>query len=385
MQTSSFEHLTNILAIRLDNIGDVVMTSPALRALRRAYPGARISLMASPAGSQVAPLLPWVDRTITWEAVWQDIAKKSLPAPQKEYSLIELLKKQRFDAAFIFTSFSQSPYPPAYACTLAGIPVRVGQSREFGGGLLSHWVKPPADHQYQADRNLHLLREVGIPVESNAMELHVSAADQHSASALLASAGIGPEQPFVVLAPGASASARRYDETRFAEVSRRLVSETHLPVVLVGSQREIGAFPALEALAEQPDVVQPNRLISLLGKTSLPEMAGIIQRSRLLIGNNSGAMHIASALDRPMVILYSGTELLEQFAPPDGKARFLNRPTHCTPCHGFQCPYHLECLEVPADEVFSAAMDLIRQDFSAMQDLSATTTAVQTIDEPIKR
>src|SRR5512146_2310866 len=157
MPTSLPDSLQRILAIRLDNIGDVVMTGPALRALRQAYPSARITLMASPAGSQVIPLLPWVDDGITWRAVWQDIGQNVPVEPEKEYQRVELLKERDVEAAFIFTSFSQSPYPPAYACYLAGIPIRAGQSPEFGGGLLSHWVRPLDQAAYQVDRNLHLL------------------------------------------------------------------------------------------------------------------------------------------------------------------------------------------------------------------------------------
>src|SRR5512146_568882 len=119
MPTSLPDSLQRILAIRLDNIGDVVMTGPALRALHLVYPSARITLMASPAGSQVIPLLPWVDDGITWRAVWQDIGQHVPVEPDKERRLVEILKEHAFDAAFIFTSFSQSPYPPAYACYLA--------------------------------------------------------------------------------------------------------------------------------------------------------------------------------------------------------------------------------------------------------------------------
>jgi ADP-heptose:LPS heptosyltransferase len=127
MPNIPFNTLKNILAIRLDNIGDVVMTGPALRALRQAAPGAKITLMASPGGSQVAPLLPWIEDVITWRAVWQDISQNAPMAPENEFELVNLLAAQSFDAAFIFTSFSQSPHPPAYACYLARIPLRAGQ------------------------------------------------------------------------------------------------------------------------------------------------------------------------------------------------------------------------------------------------------------------
>jgi lipopolysaccharide heptosyltransferase II len=349
-----------ILAIRLDNIGDVVMTGPALRALKQIYPQARLTLMASPAGSQAAPLLPWVDDVITWRASWQDISKDAAVDIEKETELVRLLKSGSFDAAFIFTSFSQSPYPPAYACALAGIPVRVGQSKEFGGSLLSQWVKPLPDQSHQVDRNLHLLREAGIHVMDDRLELRVGDEDQQNADLALIRAGISPGAAFLALAPGASAVSRRYPEERFATAAQLLAVEGGLPLVLLGSPREVGKFPVLEQLAaEQPDIH------NFIGQTSLAEMAGIIRRASVVLCNNSGSMHIAAALQRPSVILFAGTELQEQWVPrtrEDFAARVLNRPTPCTPCHRFDCPYQLACLDIPAEETAAAALALINNE-----------------------
>jgi lipopolysaccharide heptosyltransferase II len=354
MHTNPFSSLKNILAIRLDNIGDVVMTGPAIRALRQANPGAKITMMASPGGSQVTPLLPWVDDVIAWRAVWQDISKDVPVTPEKELELVQLLAERAFDAAFIFTSFSQSPYPPAYACYMARIPLRVGQSKEFGGGLLSHWVKPLEEPTYQVDRNLHLLRGLDIPVADDRLELRVPPAAQHSVEALLAESGIGPQQPYVALAPGASAKARRYDEERFAAAVEQISEQARLPVVLIGSPREVGKFPTLETLATLTYHVH-----SLIGRTSVVEMGGIIQRSALVITNNSGSLHMAAAFNRPLVALYSGTETLEQWAPRTRALEILNRPTHCSPCYNFECPYQMECLDIPPEAVATAALRLL--------------------------
>ena len=358
MPSNPFEHLQRILTIRLDNIGDVVMLSPALRALRQAYPQAEIALMASNAGTQVAPLLTWIDEVITWRAIWQEIGKDLPTEPEKERELFRLLEAKKFDAAFIFTSFSQSPFPPAYACYMAGIPLRVGQSREFGGGLLSHWIRPLPDEVHQVERNLNLLWGTGVPAEDRNLELHIPPADQQRVSAILVQVGIGPAQSFIALAPGASAAARRYDEKRFAEAARMLVSQTGIPVVVIGSPREMGTFPTLESLAGSSPLVH-----SLIGKTSVVEMAEIIRRSALVIANNSGSMHIADAFQRPMVILFSGTETLQQWMPRSPNARILNRPTECTPCRGFQCPYQMECLDVPAEEIVTTALSLFKASF----------------------
>jgi ADP-heptose:LPS heptosyltransferase len=347
--------LSRILAIRLDNIGDVVMLGPALRALRQAYPAARITLMASPAGSQAAPLLPWVDDVITWRAVWQDIGKDVVVDVEKERELVALLDRRRFDAALIFTSFSQSPYPPAYACYLAAISIRAGQSNEFGGGLLTHWVRPPAGSQYQVERNLHLLREAGIPAADTSLELRVPAEETRRAEEILAGRGIPAGSPYLVLAPGASAAARRYDETRFAQAARFLIDATGLPLVILGSPRETGKFPALQALA-----AEDTRVVSLFGETTVAEMAGVIQRAALVIANNSSAMHMAAAFRRPAVILFAGTERLEEWAPRLELVRILNRYTTCSPCRAFQCPYQMECLDIPAEEVASTGLELLQ-------------------------
>jgi ADP-heptose:LPS heptosyltransferase len=110
---SDWLSVRNLLVMRLDNIGDVIMTSPALRALRENLPDAKITLMASPSGSSAASLLPWIDQILPWRALWQDLGKLAFD-PTREWKLIELLQARQFDAAIIFTSFSQSPYPAGF-------------------------------------------------------------------------------------------------------------------------------------------------------------------------------------------------------------------------------------------------------------------------------
>src|SRR3954470_4521577 len=105
-----------LLVVRLDNIGDCVMTGPALRSLRNAFPTAKIVMLASRAGAQITPLLPWIDETIVHRALWQDASGALAFDPQRELAFVEQLRDGRFDAAIIFTSFSQSPHAAAFAC-----------------------------------------------------------------------------------------------------------------------------------------------------------------------------------------------------------------------------------------------------------------------------
>jgi ADP-heptose:LPS heptosyltransferase len=356
MLSKSWRDVRRLLVVRLDNIGDVVLLGPSLRALRQTLPQAAITLLASPAGSQVAPLLPWVDDVIVHRAAWQDVGHNIPQHPAWEMAFIDQLKQRRFDAAIIFTSFSQSPYPPAYACYLAGIPLRLGQSPHFGGSILSDWVKPPPDKRHQAERNLFLLESIGFPVSDRQLALCIPEAVQEAADRLLYQRSIEPETPFILVAPGASCSARRYPARRFAAVLQLLAERTQnqLPLVVVGSEQEKEPF--------QPILANDlgGRLVSLVGETTLPELAAVINQAGVVLANNSSSLHITDALKRPMVILYSGTEYESQWKPRQAPAALLRRDTVCSPCFAFRCPYSLGCLDIPPQEVAEAVLSKIK-------------------------
>lgn len=353
-----------VLVVRLDNIGDVIMLGPALRAIRANLPQARITLMATPGGSQAAPLLPWVDDVMIHRVLWQDISGAWPLDPARELALVDEIRGRKFDAAIIFTSFTQSPHPPAYVCYLAGIPLRIAQSKEFGGGVLTQWVRPLGDESHQVDRNLHLLRSAGFELAGTHLEVRVPAEAQARADELLAASGILPGQPFIALAPGASAAARRYNPERFGRVAAALGGRSHpltgepLTVALLGSQREIDLIGGM-AVAGRPGI------ISLAWQTSVSELAGIINRAALVLANNSGPLHLADALNRPMVIMYSGTEWETQWQPRAAPATLMRRPTPCSPCFAFQCPYNMECLDFAPEEVVEATLTMLERTYAA--------------------
>lgn len=342
--------LKRILVMRPDNLGDVVLLTPALRTLAEHFPQARLTLLASPAGAAVAPLIPELDAVWVHRALWQDLQARPFE-PEAELGFIDALRERAFDAAFLFTSFSQSPYAPAYACYLAGIPVRVGQARDFGGAVLTHWVQPAADGLHQAERNLHMLASVGLAARSRKLALQVPAEARTQARTTLGHAGVRAGDPFICLAPGASCAARRYPAERYAEVVRRLVRQTGLPVVVVGTARE-------QALVAE---VAGSQGVALAGMLDVPALTAVIDDAALVVANDSGCMHLADACGKPQVVLFSGTELESQWRPRRSPAILLRRPTSCTPCYGFQCRYALECLDIPPSEVESAVVLMLRR------------------------
>lgn len=341
-----------VLAVRLDNIGDVVMLTPALTSLKAALPEARLTLMASPAGAQVAPMLASVDDTIVVRALWQDASGRLGFSPEREQALIARIAEERFDAAFIFTSFSQSPHPPGYVCYLAGVPLRIGQSKEFGGGVLSHTADGLPDEAHQVERNLSLLGRMDVPVVDDGLRLDVPDEVLRKAEGLLAGAGVDSMRPYVVVAPGASCRARAYPPDRWSAVLDGLVRQVGMPVVLVGTEGE-----TVQVAGDMPIA----GLVSLGGRTTVPELAAVIAGASLVVANNSAPMHIAEAFQRPTVVTYSGTDLVSQWRPRKAPARILRKPTACSPCYGFACPFDLECLDIPPKMVVDNAMALLSE------------------------
>ena len=340
--------------MRPDNIGDVVMIGPAVRAIREVAPRSRITLLASPAGSLAAPLLPWIDDVLVESVSWQQLDRGGAGwDPGRDAALIERLRGGRFDAAFIFTSFSQSPWPAAYACLLAGIPVRVGRELGFGGALLTHAVPEAPDGTHQVERSLGLLEAVGMPVADRRLAVRIPAEARRSAEAMLHAEGVDPGGPYVVLAPGASCEARRMPAALALGTAQRLAQSAGAgpaAVVLVGGAKDTDATAPIARL----DGVR-----SIVARTRIPELAAVIAGARLLVTAHSAPMHLADAVGTPTVVAFSGTDLEQEWGPRAAPARLLRRDTACAPCRGFTCPFDLACLDLDAGAVVAAGRDLI--------------------------
>jgi ADP-heptose:LPS heptosyltransferase len=212
-----------------------------------------------------------------------------------------------------------------------------------------------ADSVHQVDRNAAVVEAAGIPVPDRTLAVAPAPAACEEAGRALAGLGIGEGEPFVLVAPGASCAARRYGAARYAGVAARLAGRLSWPVVLTGSPRETALVETIRLRANSPAVR------SLGGDVGVPALAAILARARLLIGNNSGPMHLADAVRCPMVILFSGTDTEEQWRPRGAPAILLRRPTACHPCYRFECPYQMECLDLPPEEVVSACVSLVER------------------------
>lgn len=350
-----WSRIRRALVVRLDNVGDVVMLTPSLRALRGRLPSSHISLLTSPAGGLVADMIPWIDGLVVHSPLWQQISPRPGVGVVEDLDLVDTLAHQGFDAAFIFTSFRQSPHPPAFACLLAGIDIRAGQSKEFGGLVLTHAVDPLDDAVHQVDRNLHLLESLGIAAPDRVTEVRPPLSARDQADGLLASAGLPPGEPYLVLAPTASCPARSCSPQQALALTDRITRRLDCPVVVVGGDRPRD----LEAARFITGGVQTGSVVSLAGMTSIPVLASIVAGAAVAVTTNSGALHLADATATPQVVLYSGTDLIDQWRPRQSEHVIVTQATTCSPCYRLTCPFDMECLDLDLDEVVAAVGRLL--------------------------
>jgi ADP-heptose:LPS heptosyltransferase len=354
----------HVLAVRLDNLGDVLMTTPALAAIRHALPQARITLLASPAGAALAPHLPCVDQAIAFEAPWTGGAPPDSASREgrggslgrRERQLTERLAAQRFDAAIIFTVCTQSALPAALLCRMAGIPLRLAHARENPYALLSDWI-PDTDVmgpglRHEVARQLALVGALGWSPPDLRLQLQFGAQHVRRALVRLAQAGVQAAQPYFVVHCGASAASRRYPAPQFGAAAELIARRSGLMPVFTGSAAEAGWIAQARQAMTQPSA-------ALDGRLDLGGLAALIAGARVLVAGNTGPVHVAAAVGTPVVDLYALTN--PQHTPWQVPARVLNRDVPCRYCLKSLCPQgHQGCLHpVTPEEVAAAALELL--------------------------
>ena len=344
----------NILCVRLDGAGDVLMTTPAIRALKTSALGRHVTLLTSAAGAEVAALVPEVDEVITYDAPWMKATAERTSAP--DYALLERLRKCQFDASVVFTVFSQSPLPAALSCYLAGVPLRLAHCRENPYQLLTDWLPETEPHdvmRHESHRQLDLVAAIGSTTRDLRLSLKVPHSARFAARRTLRQAGVDITRPWLVMHPGASAQSRRYPPEQMADAAQMLVEDGH-QIVLTGGHDETLLVQGIRGMMGAPSV-------SLAGRLSLPELAAVVSEAPLLVSNNTLPVHIAAAVQTPVVDLYALTN--PQHTPWQVPSRVLSHDVPCRNCYKSVCPQgHHNCLRlVDPREVVEAVRALLEE------------------------
>lgn len=281
-------------------MGDVIMSSPAIRALKETH-GCHITLLTSGAGAIITPYLDCIDDVMIADLPWMNASGSGEAALN---NLIEEIKNKNFDAALIFTVYSQSALPAALMLYLARVPVRVAYARENPYHLLTHWLpdKEPYEHiLHQVQRDLHLAGHLGAVAENDSLLLEMCPSEEHlffqKLYDLLPDV---PGAPYFVLHPGVSERKREYPVEQWIAIGKSIASEYNMPVLVSGSKSE-------SALGEIITKGIGAQAICVAGTFSIGEFIYLIDKAYGLISVNTGTIHIAAARQTPTVVLYAQT------------------------------------------------------------------------------
>jgi len=342
-----FNKINKVLIRGTNWIGDVVMTFPAIAAVRETLPKARITVLVKPWVADLVRMHPAVDEVMVYERPGRHSGLGGL------FALARELRGKNFDAALLL----QNAIEAAIIAWLAGIPVRAGYSTDARGLLLTHPVKrsPQILTVHQSMYYLEMLKALGFRSSGGALRLAATEKQRLSAEKLLGQFGIAGRRPLVGMAPGAAyGPAKRWFPERFAAVADRLAGRTACPVLLFGSDGDRASTEAVQAAAKNP-------FIDIAGRTNLEDAIALIARCDLFITNDSGLMHVAGALGVPTVAIFGSTNPQTTY-PLGERTVIIRRPVDCSPCRKKECPTDFKCMDlVTVDEVYGESVRLLAE------------------------
>jgi heptosyltransferase-2 len=333
------DRLSRILVIRLDRIGDVVLSTPALRAIKESFPASHVAVLVRRATKDIVEGLPFVDEIITRE----DFSKDGLAG---------YLKKSRFVVSVALHPGWWMNYLP----WSAGIPFRIGY--KFCGSGIFLTKDLPDDRavrvRHEVASALEVVGQIGAMTHDTSLVVAVHEEGEAFAEDFLQKNGLVQPQKFAVIHPGARQEHIRWKKEGFAAVADRLISEKGLGVILSGSEEERALLDAVRSLMKE-------RCVVAVG-WDLKSLISLIKRAALFVGNSTGPMHLAAALGVPVAAIFGAVHPLDserEWGPWSKKSLVISKDLSCKRCHPSDCAT-FDCMEsIAPQEVFEAASKLL--------------------------
>lgn len=336
--TAEMSDVSRVLVLSPNWLGDAVMALPAIADVRRGFKTARVIVAARKSVAEVFRLTPDVDEIV--------VLDRDEPAA---------LKAQKADVAILLPNSFKS----AWLVKRAGIAQRWGYAADFRSVILTRAIARPKRSVHQAEYYQHLVRELGV--ESGPLEPVLTVPDEATADArtLLNARGWDGSRALVVIAPGAAyGTAKRWLPRHYANLATQLVkSGAHC--ALVGSKGDSETTQWIVGLVSEGERAG---VIDLSGATTLSTLAGVIGLAKAFVSNDSGAMHVASAIGVPVTAIFGPTREYETRPLPrsGGRAEVLIHPVWCRPCMLRECPIDHRCMKgLSPDRVFTTVRELM--------------------------
>jgi heptosyltransferase-2 len=341
LRTSNFEY-ERILIARTDKIGDVLLSTPVIKALRDNLPNAYIAMMISPLTLEIIEGNPYLDEVIIYD---KDKEHKSWPGSIK---FAANLKKKRFDLAIIL-----HPANRVHLVTfLAGIPKRIGYNRKMGF-LLTDRIKHTKQlgEKHESEYNLDFLRYLGMQPKGISFFMPIKPESEEWAVKFLREEGIKETDKLLVVNPGASCPSKIWPAERFAELIDRLIEKYGFKVLIIAGPKDACLAGSVISHMHHP-------AINTAAKTTLSQLASILKKGELFISNDSGPVHIACALGVPVISIFGRDQKglsPKRWGPLGKRSAFLHKEVGCIECLAHNCKREFACLKaISVQDVISA-------------------------------
>ena len=342
-------NIKSVLVVKLSAIGDVIHALPVSYAIKETYPDAKITWVVEPPAYDLLKDNPYIDKIIVFEKK----KFKSFKGFLKNYGpFSKIIRADRYDASLDL----QGLFKSAAIVWNAKARLRLGtcNMREMSHKI-SRPVIGPNSNGHIVERYLDVARALGCKVENVVFPVEITERDRIGAEGAMQQAGARMENPYVVLAVGANWPNKRWPTRYYAQLSDWLYGMKIIPVIIGGGVLDSTLAADIEAAAEIPP-------INLVGKTSLKQLAYVIQKSQAVVGGDTGPVHLSAGLGKPTVMVMGPTDANRN--GPYGQlenAIEANRP--CKYCWKRACPKGLECLSViHPDEVEKKLLTLLKND-----------------------
>jgi lipopolysaccharide heptosyltransferase II len=329
--------VNNILVVNVNWLGDVIFSTPIFKALKEAYPQARVSCLAVPRVKEVLEHCPFIDEVIVYDE------KGRHWYPWEKLRLIGSLRQKKFDAAFLL----HRSLTRALLTFLVGIPVRVGYRSAKPSVFLTRQISVE-ENAHRMDEYAKIVEELGVAVDK-VYGLEVSAQELKDMEEKLLKHGIGPGDYLVVVNAGGNWDLKRWPHERFGQLIARLVKDFRVKVVIPGSDKDRALAQSIARLSGVDPLV-------LAGSTGLKELMALFKRANCVISNDTGPLHLAASVGTDVIALFGPTR--PEITGPRGRGRamVLHKEIGCNkaPCYHLSCS-HNECLHaITVDDVCQA-------------------------------
>ncbi|OGH98453.1 MAG: lipopolysaccharide heptosyltransferase II [Candidatus Melainabacteria bacterium GWF2_32_7] len=329
--------MTRILVVRYRFIGDTILTIPFLRNLRRAYPDAQIDMLVGPVSGDVLIECPYIDNLITFDTTRKHKYESTPKAKQNFFSYVKLLKEQKYDKAYVLKRSLSS----AVLVFLAGIKERIGFNTEHRGILLTKRVQY-IKNKHEIECFLDILRADNVPVTDNYLENWIPEDSRVKIDRILEDFNI-KEVPKILIHATSGNPKKEWQPEKFAEVIKYLINQKGAQIFYTGTEKDDQMYEKIHASIEHKLIIEP---VNLCGKLSIQDSMALISRMNFVVGVDSGTLHIAAAMNTPVIGIYGPMNPEKWKAWGDiHTALYSNIP--CVPCdlRSKKCPEDNACLK----------------------------------------